>query len=63
MRAPLDLGGEELLRTTRAVRRRLDFDRPVSRDVLRACVELALQARSGCGRTPHRPRAAGVLRR
>jgi nitroreductase len=48
----LDLGGEELLRTTRAVRRRLDFDRPVSRDVLRACVELALQAPSGSNKFP-----------
>jgi nitroreductase len=50
--ARLDLGGEELLRTTRAVRLRLDFDRPVSRDVLRECVALALQAPSGSNRFP-----------
>lgn len=40
----LDLGAEELLTTTRAVRRRLDFDRPVDRAVLRRCVEIAMQA-------------------
>lgn len=46
----LPLTSEELLTTTRAVRRRLDFSRPVSRDVLRACVALALQAPSGSNR-------------
>jgi nitroreductase len=48
----LGLSGEQLLSTTRAVRRRLDFDRPVERDVLRACVALALQAPSGSNRFP-----------
>lgn len=48
----LALRAEELLTTTRAVRRRLDFDRPVSRDVLRACVAMALQAPSGSNRWP-----------
>ena len=43
---------EELLTTTRAVRKRLDFDRPVERDVLRACVKLALQAPSGSNKWP-----------
>ncbi|MGK3208623.1 nitroreductase family protein [Amycolatopsis sp. MEPSY49] len=43
----LDLTAEELLTTTRAVRHRLDFDRPVDPAVLRRCVELALQAPSG----------------
>jgi nitroreductase len=43
---------EELLTTTRAVRRRLDFERPVSRDVLRECVRLALQAPSGSNKWP-----------
>jgi nitroreductase len=37
----------ELLSTTRAVRKRLDFDRPVEREVLERCLELALQAPSG----------------
>lgn len=46
----LPLGALELLTTTRAVRRRLDFTRPVSRSVLRSCVEVALQAPSGSNR-------------
>lgn len=46
------LGAEELLTTTRAVRRRLDFSRPVPRDVLRECVRLALQAPSGSNKWP-----------
>jgi len=36
-----------LLSTTRSVRRRLDFDRPVSRDVLLECLRLAVQAPTG----------------
>src|SRR5579885_3152988 len=36
-----------LLSTTRAVRRRLDFDRPVPREVLLECVALAQQAPTG----------------
>ncbi len=43
----LSLTPDQLLSTTRAVRRRLDLDRPVERDVLLECVELALQAPSG----------------
>jgi len=35
---------DELLATTRAVRRRLDLERPVPRDILKECVELAVQA-------------------
>jgi len=45
--ANLGLSVDELLKTTRAVRKRLDFDRPVSDDVLRACVEYAIQAPTG----------------
>ena len=48
----LDLSAEELLTTTRAVRRRLDFSRPIPPAVLRACVALALQAPSGSNRWP-----------
>jgi nitroreductase len=48
----LELTAEDLLVTTRAVRKRLDFDRPVDRDTLRACVEVALQAPSGSNRWP-----------
>jgi nitroreductase len=47
-----DLSAAELLTTTRAVRKRLDFSRPVERDVLRACVAMALQAPSGSNRWP-----------
>jgi nitroreductase len=46
----LALSPEELLTTTRAVRRRLDFERPVDREALRECVRLALQAPSGSNR-------------
>jgi nitroreductase len=48
----LPLTAQELLTTTRAVRRRLDFDRPVEREVLRKCVAIALQAPSGSNRWP-----------
>jgi nitroreductase len=35
---------DELLTTTRAVRKRLDLTRPVSRDVILECVRIAMQA-------------------
>lgn len=38
---------EELLTTTRTVRKRLDFDRPVPLDLVKHCVQVALQAPSG----------------
>jgi nitroreductase len=44
---PLNLTVDELLTTTRSVRKRLDFDRPVSREVLTECLEIALQAPTG----------------
>ncbi len=40
----LNLTADELLSTTRAVRKRLDFDRPVAREVIEECLALALQA-------------------
>ncbi|MEM9621961.1 MAG: nitroreductase family protein [Pseudomonadota bacterium] len=43
----LDLSNDQLLSTTRAVRKRLDFDRPVSNEVLAECMELAVQAPTG----------------
>jgi nitroreductase len=43
----LDLSPEELLTTTRTVRKRLDFDRPVDRSVVEACLRLAFQAPNG----------------
>ena len=41
---PLDLTPDELLSTTRAVRKRLDLERPVEREVLEECLNLAQQA-------------------
>jgi nitroreductase len=43
----LDLSADEVLNTTRAVRKRLDFSRPVEDDVIRECVATAMQAPSG----------------
>jgi len=43
----LNLSPDELLSTTRSVRRRLDLERPVETDLLRECLNLALQAPSG----------------
>jgi nitroreductase len=45
MTAPFDLKEtDRLLSTTRAVRRRLDLDRPVERDVILDCIRLSQQA-------------------
>jgi nitroreductase len=41
---------DHALATTRAVRRRLDFDRPVPREVILQCLELAIQAPTGSNR-------------
>ncbi len=38
---------DRLLSTTRAVRRRLDLDRPVEREVVEECLRLAIQAPTG----------------
>jgi nitroreductase len=43
----LNLSADEVLTTTRAVRKRLDFDKPVEMTVLRECLDIALQAPSG----------------
>jgi nitroreductase len=43
----LGLSADEVLSTTRAVRKRLDFDRPVETSVLEECLTLAMQAPSG----------------
>jgi len=43
----LNLGADDLLSTTRTVRKRLDFDRPVEDDVLRECLSVAVQAPTG----------------
>lgn len=41
------LSPDELLATTRSVRKRLDFSRPVEREVIQECLELAAQAPTG----------------
>jgi len=43
----LDLTPDELLSTTRAVRKRLDLTRPVEPELIRECIELATQAPTG----------------
>ncbi|MET0456936.1 MAG: nitroreductase family protein [Mycobacterium sp.] len=43
----LNLSADELLTTTRSVRKRLDFDKPVPREILLECLDLALQAPTG----------------
>ena len=43
----LNLGADEVLTTTRAVRKRLDFDGPVERAVVEECPEIAFQAPTG----------------
>jgi nitroreductase len=45
---------DHALQTTRAVRRRLDFDRPVPRSVVLECLQLALQAPNGSNSQPWR---------
>ena len=42
----LDLTPDEVLTTTRAVRKRLDLARPVPRAVVEECLAIALQAPS-----------------
>ncbi len=46
----LNLSADDVLTTTRSVRKRLDFDRPVERDVLVECLDIALQAPTGSNR-------------
>ncbi len=42
-----NLSVDEVLTTTRSVRKRLDFGKPVGREVLMECLDLALQAPTG----------------
>ena len=46
----LPLTPDELLTTTRSVRKRLELTRPVPIDLVRECLEVALQAPSGSNR-------------
>jgi nitroreductase len=43
----LNLSPDELLTTTRSVRRRLDLSRPVEREVIEECIAIAQQAPTG----------------
>ncbi len=43
----LELSPDELLSTTRSVRKRLDLERPVERELVQECLDLALQAPTG----------------
>ncbi len=43
----LNLSVDQVLATTRSVRKRLDFSRPVEMEVIRECLELAVQAPTG----------------
>ena len=45
--AQLSLTNDELLSTTRAVRKRLDFERDVPMSAIKECMDLAVQAPSG----------------
>ena len=68
--AGLDLSPDELLSTTRSVRRRLDLTRPVDLTLIEQCLDLAQQAPSGGNQQgwsfvvvtdPHKRRALGAL--
>ncbi len=43
----LNLSADEVLTTTRSVRKRLDFDKPVPRELVLECLDIALQAPTG----------------
>lgn len=47
MSESIGLTAEEVLTTTRSVRKRLDLERPVDRQTIADCIELALQAPTG----------------
>ena len=66
----LDLSPDQLLSTTRSVRRRLDLTRPVARSLIEECLDLAQQAPSGGNQQgwsfvvvtdPQKRRALGAL--
>jgi len=46
----LNLSPDEVLTTTRAVRKRLDYDRPVNPELIKQCLAIAQQAPSGSNR-------------
>src|SRR5882672_10844574 len=44
---PDGVDAQRVLTTTRSVRKRLDFDRPVPRELVHECLEVAVQAPTG----------------
>src|SRR5262245_10994780 len=50
MAATIILASDDLLTTTRTVRKRLDLDRKVPRALIAECLDLALQAPNGSNR-------------
>jgi hypothetical protein len=48
--AVLPLSPDDLLTTTRSVRRRLDLARPVARSLVETCLRIAFQAPNGSNR-------------
>ena len=46
----LNLTADEVLTTTRSVRKRLDFDKPVDRATVEECLDIAMQAPTGSNR-------------
>ncbi len=46
----LNLSADDVLLTTRSVRKRLDFDKPVERSIVEECLQIALQAPTGGNR-------------
>jgi nitroreductase len=46
----LDLSADDLLTTTRSVRKRLDLEREVPLELVRECIEMAVQAPTGSNR-------------
>jgi nitroreductase len=49
----LNLSADEVLTTTRAVRKRLDLERPVEREVIEECIEIGCQAPTGGNNQPY----------
>jgi nitroreductase len=47
MSESIGLTAEDVLTTTRSVRKRLDLERPVARETITECIEMALQAPTG----------------
>ena len=48
--ATIPIGADELLTTTRTCRERLDLAKPVPMQLVRECLEIALQAPTGSNR-------------